>query len=392
MVAPSRGTVFGRTSVPHTIVIARGDKVRHWTVRPWLLATGLGIAGIAAASLLASTALFLSSDRVSDALRSREAASVTAYERRIANLRDELDRVTTRQHFDRDAVSREIRDLMEQQRELTERFDMLGPLLRKAEDEGLVSPPSPSGDERRAATEPSALPAPIGDLAHLADDMLPALRRSVDMIGEQQSTQVGALAADAQAKARKIADLLGGLGVASPATEAVGGPFVADGDGFADSIGQLDQALDLIERLRRRSADLPLGPPLPGADQSSSFGVRIDPFLGRRALHTGVDFVARTGATVRAVAGGTVRSAGDAGGYGLMVEVDHGNGLATRYGHLSRIDVAVGDRLEAGQRVGAVGSTGRSTGPHLHYEVRRNGEAVNPRRYIDAGARLAELR
>ena len=99
-------------------------------------------------------------------------------------------------------------------------------------------------------------------------------------------------------------------------------------------------------------------------------------------MHTGLDFRAATGDPVRATANGKVVSSGWAGGYGRMVEIDHGNGLSTRYGHMSEIGVKVGDIIKIGQVIGAVGSTGRSTGPHLHFEVRLNGVPQNPARFL----------
>jgi murein DD-endopeptidase MepM/ murein hydrolase activator NlpD len=123
---------------------------------------------------------------------------------------------------------------------------------------------------------------------------------------------------------------------------------------------------------------------------SSGFGVRSDPFLGRPAMHTGLDFRASTGDPVRATANGKVVNAGWAGGYGRMVEIDHGNGLSTRYGHLSEIGVKVGEQIKIGQVIGAVGSTGRSTGPHLHYETRIDGDAVDPQKFLRAGVRLSQ--
>jgi murein DD-endopeptidase MepM/ murein hydrolase activator NlpD len=116
--------------------------------------------------------------------------------------------------------------------------------------------------------------------------------------------------------------------------------------------------------------------------------VRLDPFLSRPAMHTGIDFRGDSGEAIRVTASGKVVSAGWSGGYGRMVEVDHGNGLSTRYGHLSEIDVQVGQAVKAGQTVGRMGSTGRSTGPHLHYETRIDGEAVNPQKFLHAGAKF----
>ena len=106
-------------------------------------------------------------------------------------------------------------------------------------------------------------------------------------------------------------------------------------------------------------------------------------------MHSGIDFRGATGEPVFAAASGRIVHAGPLGGYGLLVEVDHGNGLSSRYAHLSRIEVREGDLVGVGQRVGRIGSTGRSTGPHLHYETRINGEAVDPMRFLRAGLRLA---
>jgi murein DD-endopeptidase MepM/ murein hydrolase activator NlpD len=105
-------------------------------------------------------------------------------------------------------------------------------------------------------------------------------------------------------------------------------------------------------------------------------------------MHAGIDFREETGAPIRATAAGRVDEAGWTGGYGNMVEIDHGSGLATRYGHMSEILVSRGDLVEIGQILGRVGSTGRSTGPHLHYETRVRGEAVDPQRFLRAGRLL----
>jgi murein DD-endopeptidase MepM/ murein hydrolase activator NlpD len=106
-------------------------------------------------------------------------------------------------------------------------------------------------------------------------------------------------------------------------------------------------------------------------------------------MHTGLDFRAASGDPVRATANGKVVTAGWMGGYGRMVEIDHGNGLSTRYGHMSEINVKAGERIKIGQVVGAVGSTGRSTGPHLHYETRIDGAPVDPQKFLRAGVRLS---
>jgi len=115
---------------------------------------------------------------------------------------------------------------------------------------------------------------------------------------------------------------------------------------------------------------------------SSRYGYRVSPFTGRREFHKGVDIVNRRGTPVVATADGRVKFAGYNGGYGRMVVIDHGIGLATKYGHLSKIYVKIGDRVVRGQKIGLVGNSGRSTGPHLHYEVVVNGQSVNPVNYF----------
>jgi murein DD-endopeptidase MepM/ murein hydrolase activator NlpD len=124
---------------------------------------------------------------------------------------------------------------------------------------------------------------------------------------------------------------------------------------------------------------------------SSPLGMRMDPFLKGPAIHTGIDLRGDAGDPVRVTANGKVTVASWQGGYGKMVEVDHGNGFSTRYGHMSEIDVKVGDQVRIGQTIGKVGSTGRSTGPHLHYETRINDEAVDPQRFLRAGIRLGNI-
>jgi murein DD-endopeptidase MepM/ murein hydrolase activator NlpD len=127
---------------------------------------------------------------------------------------------------------------------------------------------------------------------------------------------------------------------------------------------------------------LPDGSPVPGAWISSQFGRRVDPITGTSAFHSGIDFAAASGAQVYAVAPGVVSWAGDHSGFGQLVEINHGNGYVTRYAHNSRVLVKVGDKVGKGKLISHVGSTGRSTGPHLHFEVLKNGRAVDPRKFV----------
>lgn len=123
---------------------------------------------------------------------------------------------------------------------------------------------------------------------------------------------------------------------------------------------------------------------------SSGFGYRSDPFNRRAAMHNGLDFRGATGTPIYAAAKGRVSFVGWKGGYGKTVEITHGNGLMTRYAHMSRFNAKVGDRVAPGETIGAIGNTGRSTGPHLHFEVRINGRAVNPRTFLETAPNVLE--
>ena len=176
---------------------------------------------------------------------------------------------------------------------------------------------------------------------------------------------------------------------------AMGGPFVprASSPGrrsaFERQLHRITVARAQIDSAHAHARRRPVRKPVDGEiDIASAFGVRIDPFIGSPAMHTGLDLHGKTGDPVRATASGKVTTAGWSGGYGRMVEIDHGNGLSTRYGHLSAIDVHVGQFVRTGQIIGKVGSTGRSTGPHLHYETRVRGDAVDPQKFLRAGERL----
>ena len=137
-----------------------------------------------------------------------------------------------------------------------------------------------------------------------------------------------------------------------------------------------------------RTMMIPTQQPVAGGHLGSSFGWRIDPFTGRSALHTGMDFQADPGTTILAAAGGVVVAAEWHPAYGNMVEVDHGNDLITRYGHSSKLLVKKGDLVKRGQRIAEVGSTGRSTGPHLHFEVLVQGVPQDPQKFLAAGQNL----
>lgn len=140
--------------------------------------------------------------------------------------------------------------------------------------------------------------------------------------------------------------------------------------------------------IRRAGVSIPSLAPVSISHLTSGYGMRVHPVLGGRRAHKGIDLAAATGTPIRASADGVVEKADWFGGYGLFVELDHGGAMETRYGHMSRVAVAEGQQVRKGDIIGYVGTTGRSTGPHLHYEVRVNGEAVNPVPYMQGNATL----
>ena len=147
---------------------------------------------------------------------------------------------------------------------------------------------------------------------------------------------------------------------------------------------QLTLVEDLIMHSNLEESIYPTGRPIKKGWISSYFGMRNDPFTGKRAMHKGMDFAGKEGTDVVAVAAGVVTWAGERYGYGKMIEINHGKGYVTRYGHNEKILVSVGDRVKQGQVIANMGSTGRSTGPHVHFEVMLNGKSVNPTKYIQS--------
>jgi murein DD-endopeptidase MepM/ murein hydrolase activator NlpD len=197
----------------------------------------------------------------------------------------------------------------------------------------------------------------------------------------------------------KLAFRLAGLDPAAytGASDGLGGPLIGGkdpralaavlnvDDDFAARLQHAVSDLSDMQALTTSAESIPLARPTLNTRETSGFGVRSDPFTGEPAYHPGQDFAGDYGSPIYVTAPGTVSYAGVRNGYGNTIEVDHGHGFKTRYGHLSAISVAVGQHVAVGQRIGAMGSTGRSTGTHLHYEVWVNGRPQNPMRFVKAG-------
>ena len=163
-------------------------------------------------------------------------------------------------------------------------------------------------------------------------------------------------------------------------------------DGAIDSeIADLEIALNRLAVMELSLRAIPSAKPTAYGGMSSPFGLRRDPFTGGRAMHNGIDFRGSHGTGILATGPGRVSFAGWKGGYGRTIEIDHGAGVITRYAHLSAISVRVGEQVDRGDRIGRMGSSGRSTATHLHYEVRINGRAVNPRPLLEADRDVLEI-
>ncbi|BCG94991.1 M23 family metallopeptidase [Mesorhizobium sp. 131-2-1] len=418
-----QSAVFGKRKEPHTVIIARGNEIRHFTIRPWLAAfLGSALAAIVIGYLLATSYLVLRDDLIG-ATTARQARMQQAYEDRISALRAQVDRITSRQLLDQQLMETKVSELLERQTQLSQRHGRLGPILERAENEVGGAPAAdgaaaPKPDDRAALigaqptysvaslgagdTRPFSLwstrsdPLPSDSAADRADRLFVSINQSLKAIESEQLSRVTTLADNAYKNADAITQALAAAGLSVDGDfgkdSDVGGPLIPlNGSTIFDSkVKELDEALDALDHLKKEARRLPLANPAPGHSVTSPFGVRTDPILGTAALHSGMDFRAPMGMPAKVTAPGVVTKAGWNGGYGRMVEVDHGNGFATRYGHLSEIDVTVGQKLAAGDAIGKTGSSGRSTGPHLHYEVRHNGEAVDPLRFLTVGKKVAQ--
>jgi murein DD-endopeptidase MepM/ murein hydrolase activator NlpD len=221
------------------------------------------------------------------------------------------------------------------------------------------------------------------------------LSQELERVERTQGDALNAIEEYYDGRERRMRRVLSELGLDRPATAGAssGGPFLPWSrpleEPFARQLHRIRVAARAVEAMQQEIVAVPLRRPTAGQSGiTSPFGVRLDPFVRQLAMHTGVDFRSEPGDPVRATAGGKVIQAERNGGYGLMVEIDHGNGIRTRYAHMSSLSVSAGAVVPAGALLGRVGSTGRSTGPHLHYEVRVDGEPVDPQKYLRAGLRL----
>lgn len=404
-----------------------GRQVRFGPVVFWIAVGTVTLLGVWSA---ATATYFAFRDDVLTRLISRQADMQYAYEDRIAELRARVDRTTSRQLLDQEQFDRKLEEIVRRQTVLESHAAALKALPDVTVTGSINGSARKIGNTADASSSGPAKPSPINDTAVLvtppgrearlaphkpADahprparfakaagpvNQLTQLESSLNRVESRQIAELNSVEDRMESRVRRMRGVFSDLGLKMTKMEAgtphpgTGGPYVPvklrpDAGPFERQLNRVNLTRAQIDRLNHALAQVPYRKPVVGeVEFSSGFGVRVDPFVGRPAMHTGLDFRAAMGDPVRATANGKVVSAGWAGGYGRMVEIDHGNGLSTRYGHLSAIDVKVGQSIKIGQVVGEVGSTGRSTGPHLHYETRIDGDAVDPQKFLRAGTRL----
>lgn len=440
--------IFGKRSNLSTITIERHGKSRRYKFSALGVSALFSVFAMFLVGYFSATAYLVLRDDLIGMTHARNARLLHEYEDRIAELRANLDRITSRQLLDQQAIEAKVAELIKRQEMLGGRTSKISGLIEKAALHGLQksdkkaeeakksdSPEPPvrnqktgsitqevpiktaamSGFQLRGATSGSGFGSKSFELAankHSSDSaiggvaipditnfastqgMFSNVGKRIKQLDFEQRLLVDGLRTAAISKSEKISLALAKLGLDVPVRlDATGGPLLPpqEDEGFEKAAAALDQSLSDLDTILIQLRNVPTGSPLPGASVSSAYGNRIDPFLRTAAMHSGIDFRSKAGTPVKAAASGTVISAGYNGGYGLVVEIRHISGLSTRYAHLSRSLVKEGQKVEAGMPIGKVGSTGRSTGPHLHFEIRRNGEPTNPSKFLMAGRSIAAL-
>ena len=246
-------------------------------------------------------------------------------------------------------------------------------------------PAAAAAAQTEAGRQPAAATPAIDQISRL------------NAIGTRQQHLVVALTDAVARRSARAEAALRTVGIRAPSgTASQGGPFIPSSRRDVPvprdaATRRLAATIDRMEMLEALVIALPSNLPADHMALSSGFGYRRDPFNGRGAMHAGLDFKGAQGSAIRAAAAGRVSFVGRKAGYGNVVEIDHGHGIMTRYAHLSGFDARVGQAVTPGQHIARMGSTGRSTGTHLHFEVRVGGTAVNPRRFLEANPDVLEV-
>ena len=389
-------TRLGRPAKPHPVV-SKG-------VKPSLFY--LLFAGLLATNILTLVGFLMSPD-IAALINGQNEQSIEAYQDRIGQLRVEVDRLHSRQYAQTGNINLQLQELSQEQEVLTEQHQYVKALADKATELGLgpiVAASAKDQGDKPAVAIPAVAPGAT-DLGENGTDAIEKAGHQVRQMMDESRTALAAISAAATTSTDQILSQLHQVGIkpkiATAAdtsdTAAMGGPLLPPEDA-ASAPSMVDQANAVLTALarfkdaRQAVALAPIHMPVSGPERiSSGFGNRTDPFTGRQAFHPGIDFPWPTGTTVMSAGAGKVVFVGQINGYGNVIDIDHGGGIVTRYGHLSAFLVNQGASVTTGTPIARVGSTGRSTGPHLHFEVRRDDAPVDPDYYLQAGKRLARF-
>ena len=369
-------------------------------IRPGLF---YGVFTLLVATNVAALLALLMTPDIAHLMDGQTATTIAAYQDRIAQLRLDVDRLHSRQFAQTGNINLQLQELAQEQEVLAEQHQYVKALADKASELGI----GPISDSAPAA--PSK-PVPLAPLPQASLATSTTGEAAIEQAGHQMRlmmddsrTALAAISTEANTSTDEILSSLKEMGIrpnlpAADDSDGMGGPLLPPQAEDADPESLVDQANDVAAALTRFKAarvaieDAPIHMPVPANTHiSSPFGNRTDPFTGRVAFHPGIDFPWPIGTTVKSAGQGKVIYVGQINGYGNVIDIDHGGGIVTRYGHLSAFLVAKGDEVVTGTPIARVGSTGRSTGPHLHFEVRRDDSPVNPAPYLDLGRRLAHF-
>lgn len=417
-----RPSLFRRMFRERNLYLRSDFGVRFISIKPWMQVTAIVVfvlfsfwASYATMSAIFKDRMLAEKDhdiiseqqrRKSDLARAR-----ADYAAREAALRAKIRELKSKLMLDQDAwlarveeVRRDYEKLLKRQELLKKYLDKTG-LLRMPDGEGANADEHGGGrGDRLTGNFITRFSKPFHAAAE-AEKPLALLRAMHDRAAKRQLRLLDMAAEKAGAKLASIRRIYKKLGLdpvrmaARAEPDAAGGPFIpliakdADGKAVIRRMDRIGALLGEFSTLKKQAARLPMALPMKNFRRiSSRFGYRSDPFRHRLALHAGVDFKAAYGAPILATAPGVVTRAGWTGSYGKLVEIRHDNGLVTRYAHQSRVLVHVGQRVRRGQRIGRLGNTGRSTGPHLHYETRLHGAPVNPERFWKARNDISQIK
>jgi murein DD-endopeptidase MepM/ murein hydrolase activator NlpD len=415
------------------IYLRSEGQVQFVTLRPWVqgvLASAI-VAGLFWLSFATVNITF--KDQIIAAKERRALQMQIAYEDRLAAMQTVVDQINDRLMLDQNAYMTKVDELGSLHRELVERHTLLTEVLKRGWAPN--SPGQAPDDVSEATPETERGSTALADGDHPAGTNLPSsakpalaagtqaswrapahefrtrddaakpiveLRTDIAALREGQDDLLDQIETKKRAQMDRIEGALSKLGLAASRISGrkghagkdanMGGPFVSlrsvwpEDKETQDQILRIEQHIKSIDTLRKAVRAMPVVRPLGSAHKvTSGYGVRRDPLRKVLAVHYGVDFRGDAGDEVTAAAGGTVVHAGRRAGYGNLVELRHDNGVSTRYAHLSRIDVEVGQKVGRYEPIGRIGSTGRSTGPHLHYEILVFDKPVDPRKFWRVG-------